>query len=82
MDCGGRIPESEGMEVPSQNGSSPMRSRIFALQVRSFPMRRDGRGHSVWVNSASGRQSALPRHREIGDDTARAICRQRDIPEP
>lgn len=43
---------------------------------------REGKGHSVWVNTASGRQSTLPRHREVDDYTARAICRQLGIPEP
>ena len=43
---------------------------------------REGRGHSVRVNPATGRQSAVPRHREVDDYTARAICRQPGVPEP
>jgi mRNA interferase HicA len=43
---------------------------------------REGRGHSVWVNPANGRQSAIPRHREVDDYTARAICRQLGVPPP
>ncbi len=38
--------------------------------------------HSVWVNPANGHQSAIPRHREINDYTARVICRQLGVAEP
>ena len=43
---------------------------------------REGRSHSVWLNSANHRQSTIPRHREVDDYTARAICRQLGVPEP
>jgi hypothetical protein len=43
---------------------------------------REGSRHSVWTNSANGRQASIPRHREINDYTARSICRQLGIPEP
>ncbi len=43
---------------------------------------REGRSHSVWQNSAINRQSTIPRHREVDDYTARAICRQLGVPEP
>lgn len=43
---------------------------------------REGRSHSVWVNPSNSRQSSIPRHREIHEYTARAICRQLGIPEP
>jgi mRNA interferase HicA len=52
---------------------------LLAHQCRLL---REGRGHSVWINPANGRQAAMPRHREIGEYTARAICRQLGIPEP
>jgi mRNA interferase HicA len=52
------------------------------LRVHGCHLLREGRGHSVWVNPVNERQSAVPRHREIGEYTARAICRQLDIPEP
>ena len=58
------------------------RDLIRHLRAHSCGLLREGRGHSVWVNPASGRQSAVPRHREIGDYTARTICRQLGIPEP
>jgi hypothetical protein len=43
---------------------------------------REGRAHSVWVNPGNRRQSTIPRHREIDDYTARAICRQLGVPAP
>jgi mRNA interferase HicA len=52
------------------------------LRAQRCRLLREGRGHSVRVNPASGRQSAVPRHREIGEYTARAICRQLGILEP
>jgi len=42
----------------------------------------EGSNHSIWENPANGRRSAVPRHREVPDPTARAICRQLDIPDP
>ncbi len=61
-----------------------MRRQDLVRHLRTHECRllREGRGHSVWVNPVSGRQSSVPRHREIDDYTARAICRQLGIPEP
>jgi mRNA interferase HicA len=52
------------------------------LKMHGCRLLREGRGHSVWVNPANDQQSSVPRHREINDYTARAICRQLAIPEP
>ena len=52
------------------------------LRAHGCRLLREGRGHSVWVNPATQRQSAIPRHREVDDYTARAICRQLDVPPP
>ena len=41
---------------------------------------REGGEHTIWENPANGRQTAVPRHREILDFTARRICQQLDIP--
>ena len=43
---------------------------------------REGSDHSIWENPANGRRTAVPRHREIPNPTARAICRQLGIPDP
>ena len=52
------------------------------LRAHGCRLLREGRGHSVWVNPANKKQSAIPRHREVDDYTARAICRQLDVPPP
>ncbi|MHB1559983.1 MAG: type II toxin-antitoxin system HicA family toxin [Isosphaeraceae bacterium] len=43
---------------------------------------REGSDHSIWENPVNGRRTAVPRHREITNPTARAICRQLGIPDP
>ena len=52
------------------------------MQQHGCLLLREGRGHSVWVNPSNRKQSAVPRHREVDDYTARAICRQLGIAEP
>ena len=52
------------------------------LRRQGSQLLREGRSHSVWVNPANQQQASLPRHREINEYTARAICRQLGIPEP
>jgi mRNA interferase HicA len=58
------------------------RELIRHLLAHGCQLLREGRAHSIWINPANGQQSAIPRHREIDDYTARAICRQLGIPEP
>ncbi len=41
---------------------------------------REGGEHSTWENPAIGKQTAIPRHREVLDFTARRICQQLEIP--
>ena len=42
---------------------------------------KEGAKHSRWINLAGRtRQSKLPRHREVDDHLARAICRQLGMP--
>jgi hypothetical protein len=44
---------------------------------------REGTKHTRFVNLADHqRQSTVPRHREIDDYLARAICRQLGVPPP
>ncbi len=43
---------------------------------------REGGRHTVVRNPANGRQSQVPRHREIDSVLARAICKQLDVPPP
>jgi mRNA interferase HicA len=43
---------------------------------------REGRRHSLYVNPANNRTSAVPRHREINEYLVRKICRDLGIPTP
>ena len=43
---------------------------------------REGGNHSVYVNPANNRVSAVPRHRKINEYLARKICRDLGIPNP
>lgn len=58
------------------------RDLIRHLRHYGCALVREGSNHSIWENLANGRRSAVPRHREIPDPTARAICRQLGIPDP
>ena len=43
---------------------------------------REGGKHSVYVNRAVQKSTAIPRHREINDFLAKKICRDLDVKEP
>lgn len=43
---------------------------------------REGGAHTIYVNPQNGQTSAVPRHREIDNHTARAICDDLGIPRP
>ena len=43
---------------------------------------REGGNHTIYVNRAAKKVSAVPRHREIIEFTARKICKDLDIPRP
>ncbi len=55
---------------------------IRHLERHGCELLREGGNHSIYVNRAAGRSSAVPRHREINDFLARKICRDLMIPEP
>jgi mRNA interferase HicA len=43
---------------------------------------REGGSHSIWFNPANGKKASIPRHREVNDYTARAVCRQLNVQDP
>ena len=51
------------------------------LRAHGCILRREGSRHTVWRNPANGRQSTVPRHREVPLQTTRAICRQLGVPD-
>ena len=55
---------------------------IRHLEAHGCEFLREGGNHSVYVNRAKRKSSAVPRHREVNDFLARKICRDLEIPEP
>jgi predicted RNA binding protein YcfA (HicA-like mRNA interferase family) len=43
---------------------------------------REGGNHAIWKNPANGKIAPIPRHREVKEGTARAVCRQLEISKP
>lgn len=52
------------------------------LRQHGCDLLREGGRHSVYVNRATRKATAVPRHREINDFLARKICRDLEIQEP
>ena len=61
-----------------------MKRRDFVshLTQNGCVLDREGGRHTIYRNPANGRCAAVPRHREIKDTTARAICDQLEVPRP
>jgi mRNA interferase HicA len=55
---------------------------IRHIESHGCRLLRDRGKHSVYVNPANNRTSAVSRQREINDFIARKICRDLGIPEP
>ncbi len=45
-------------------------------------LKREGAGHSLWINPKTGEMEAIPRHNEIKNQLAKKICRGLSVPEP
>jgi hypothetical protein len=43
---------------------------------------RKGAKHSIYRNATNGRCAAVPRHREVKNTVANAICDELEIPRP
>ena len=52
------------------------------LIQNSCKLLREGGNHSVWINTISDIQSAVPRHKEIDNRLCKNICKQLGIPQP
>ena len=49
------------------------------LAAHNCVLLREGANHSIYINLSNDQQTAVPRHREVGDNTGRAICKQLGI---
>lgn len=50
------------------------------LRQHGCVLYREGASHSIWLNPKNSKIASVPRHREIKEGTARAICKQLEIP--
>ena len=53
---------------------------VHHLEEHGCELLREGGNHSIYVNRAAGKTSAVPRHIEINDFLAKKICRDLGIP--
>ncbi|MDB6111998.1 MAG: YcfA family protein [Pedosphaera sp.] len=58
------------------------RDLIQHLEQCGCEFLREGGNHSIYVNRAKSKVSAIPRHREIIEFTAKKICKDPDVPQP
>jgi mRNA interferase HicA len=58
------------------------RDLLTHLQESGCRLLREGANHSVWVNPATDRKEAIPRHSEIKKHLARSICRNLSLEIP
>jgi len=52
------------------------------LRGHGCQLYREGGSHSIWWNPTNRRITSVLRHREVKDNTARAICKQLEVPAP
>jgi predicted RNA binding protein YcfA (HicA-like mRNA interferase family) len=55
---------------------------IRHLERNDCQLQREGKKHSLYINRRTQKSTAVPRHSEIPQGTARAICRALGIPTP
>ena len=67
---------------PSIKNTIAMKRSDLLKHLRQFGVEllREGGSHSIYINGGNKKTSAIPRHNEIDDITARNICRALDIP--
>jgi len=58
------------------------RDLIRHLELHGCEILREGGRHTLYVNRAEQKTSAVPLHQEIKTMTARQICRDLHIPQP
>jgi mRNA interferase HicA len=58
------------------------RALLKHLKDHGCEFLREGTRHTMYVNRAAVRSSAVPRHSEITDNMARKICKDLGIPSP
>ena len=58
------------------------RALVRHLEEHGCELLREGANHSIFVNRAAGKSSAMPRHSEINHDLAKKICKDLGVATP
>lgn len=58
------------------------RALVRHLEEHRCELLREGANHSIFVNRAATKTSAVPRHTEINDELAKKICKDLAVPAP
>lgn len=58
------------------------RDLLRHLEKYGCELLREGGAHSLYVNRATRKATAVPRHREINELLAAKICKDLDVPQP
>ena len=58
------------------------RALVRHLEQHGCELLREGANHSIFVNRAARKTSAVPRHSEINDELAKKICKDLGVPVP
>ena len=58
------------------------RDLIRHLEKHGCELMREGGNHTVYVNRARRKTTAVPRHREVNEFLARKICQDLEVQEP
>jgi mRNA interferase HicA len=59
-----------------------LRDQLRHLEQHGCEKLREGGSHTVYVNRAKQKSTAIPRHWEINDFLAKKICQNLEIPQP
>jgi predicted RNA binding protein YcfA (HicA-like mRNA interferase family) len=55
---------------------------IRHLESHGCTFVREGGNHTIYRNTANGRHSTVPRHRDVKEGLVRKICRDLEVPAP
>jgi predicted RNA binding protein YcfA (HicA-like mRNA interferase family) len=58
------------------------RDLIHHLECHGCQFLREGGRHTIYVNRARRKSSAIPRHTDLNEFLARKICRDLEVPAP
>jgi predicted RNA binding protein YcfA (HicA-like mRNA interferase family) len=59
-----------------------LRDLLRHLEKHGCEKLREGGNHTVYVNRAKQKSTAIPRHREVNEFLANKICKDLEVPKP